>query len=403
VFESLLSLRSIAASFRWSRYAGAVVSVLLFSYTGVTTAALTWLRCMPVGDRNVLFAQPIVDCDSDEYKAYRVLAISVLCGFSVGFPLVALMQIRLSRAHQQAPSATTAAAVAERSVNASLNSPLELQLESSHYCSSGGSGAGEANLRKDASHGGHASSTHATNAVAAEEPFPVHDGKKPAAFVSAGSGRALSSGYPDPLFRNSSSSSSSSSYIQLAHGDDEDDDASFSSSSHFYAPRSQRPLSAPAGTIVHARPAPSLLSECVDPLLSLFRASSWYWQPQILLRRGLFVLVSVLLAQQVNLRIMLLQLLCVAGVLLQMWLHPFVAAAANHVALWSEVLLLLVSVLLGGWIDSQQTALPPGLQIATCLLVVPTACALLLAVIAVKYKAFKDNAAKQQATRGDGT
>jgi hypothetical protein len=349
---------------------------------------------MPVGDRNVLFAQPIVDCDSDEYKAYRILAISVLCGFSIGFPLVALLQIRLSRAHQQVPSAATTAAVADRIVNASLNSPLELQLGLSH-CSGGASGAGEANLRKDASHGGHTSSTHATSAVAAEEPFPERDGKKPAAFVSAGSGRALNSGYADPLVRNSSSSS----YMQLAHGDDDDDDAS---SSYFYAPRSHHPLSAPAGTMVPARPVHSLLSECVDPLLSQFRASSWYWQPQILLRRGLFVLVSVLLAQQVNLRIMLLQFLCITGVLLQMWLHPFVAAAANHVALWSEVLLLLVSVLLGGWIDSQQTALPTGLQIATCLLVGPTACALLIAVIAVKYKAFRANAAKQQATRGDG-
>jgi hypothetical protein len=75
-------------SFRSSVYIGGTFATLLFCYTSVSSAALSWLLCVSVSDgRSVLFRYPSIDCDSEAYRSRFVLAIVVLVAFTAGFPI----------------------------------------------------------------------------------------------------------------------------------------------------------------------------------------------------------------------------------------------------------------------------------------------------------------------------
>ena len=63
-------LSSLVSEFSWRRYVAACMSVLLFSYTQVTVACVSYLYCVEVGAQRVLFTAPTVDCDSREYRRH---------------------------------------------------------------------------------------------------------------------------------------------------------------------------------------------------------------------------------------------------------------------------------------------------------------------------------------------
>jgi len=88
-------LRSSALGFVGSfipdLYISASLSLLLFSYTQVAAACLSYLACVDVGDVSVVFSQPSMRCASDEYQRTLVLVIFALAVYVAGFPLAVLL------------------------------------------------------------------------------------------------------------------------------------------------------------------------------------------------------------------------------------------------------------------------------------------------------------------------
>lgn len=327
---STLSLRAIGHSFRWSRYAGGSISVLLFSYTQVTATAFSWLRCEQIGNQSVLFVQPAVDCQSEHYKGYRGLAIAVLAAFGVGFPLLALILIRIYRARSEKTTPVAAAPSSVLLSERSLTSLLLLDV----------SDVGSPMLRP--------------KSVGQFGPADVSaDLDAPVALANSASSVAVQP--------------PTAPILSLDH-------LSFDSA-----------IFVPAA----ASSSPSMLSECVDPLLFVFTSGGWFWHPLLLLRRAAFVLVSVLLAQWPDLRLMLLQLLCILSILLQLQVRPFASGTVNRMAFFTDVLLLLISVLLGGWTDATATSMPVGVQVALCIIIAPVSITLLLAVMVLKWRTWR--------------
>ena len=77
--------------------------LLLFSYTQVTVACLSYLVCVDVGGVSVVFTQPSMRCASGEYKRYLGLVVFALIMYVVGFPVAVLTFLwrrSLSRASQ---------------------------------------------------------------------------------------------------------------------------------------------------------------------------------------------------------------------------------------------------------------------------------------------------------------
>lgn len=80
-------LARLMRNFSVDKYVAGLTSILLFSYTQVTTASLQYLYCVDVGPSRVLFAAPTVDCRSSDYRAYLVPVIMALILFVAGFPM----------------------------------------------------------------------------------------------------------------------------------------------------------------------------------------------------------------------------------------------------------------------------------------------------------------------------
>jgi hypothetical protein len=91
------SVFNLVRSFSFDRYVGGLASVLLFSYTGVCVAALTYLRCVDAAGGRVVFSAPTIDCNSAAYKQYLVPVVLALIVLVVGFPLGALLLLARQR------------------------------------------------------------------------------------------------------------------------------------------------------------------------------------------------------------------------------------------------------------------------------------------------------------------
>lgn len=88
-----LASQSRALAQQWSAcftlpyYANAVIAVLQFSYTGVSSAAVKFLWCVDVGEERVVFAQPGMRCDSAEYRRVLPLVVVAIVAFVAAFPI----------------------------------------------------------------------------------------------------------------------------------------------------------------------------------------------------------------------------------------------------------------------------------------------------------------------------
>ena len=81
----------LTSSFQLDRYVGTVCAIALFSYTSVATATIESLDCRQVApsvDR--VFSWPTVDCDSEEYRAFRPAVTLVLVIYVCGLPCALL-------------------------------------------------------------------------------------------------------------------------------------------------------------------------------------------------------------------------------------------------------------------------------------------------------------------------
>jgi hypothetical protein len=87
-------------------YVRALLSILVFSYTSVSNATLSFLNCVQVADSHVVFDSPAIDCDSERYKRWLGAVYFLLAFPVIGFPLAITVSLwhanrrrRLGEAH----------------------------------------------------------------------------------------------------------------------------------------------------------------------------------------------------------------------------------------------------------------------------------------------------------------
>lgn len=112
------------------------------------------------------------------------------------------------------------------------------------------------------------------------------------------------------------------------------------------------------------------------PLYVMYSHRAWYWQSLVLLRRAVFVLVSVVLLQSPAHRYLAFTLLNFVSLLLHQFVHPFADARTNHLETGAYALLVIVSAILTGY----QAPYPVSVQVALVVLVVPPALLLVLLI-----------------------
>jgi hypothetical protein len=78
---------SVLSAFSPDLYISATLTLLLFSYTQVTEACLSYVACVDVGGVSVVFTQPSMRCASTEYRRYLILVICAMITYVAGFPL----------------------------------------------------------------------------------------------------------------------------------------------------------------------------------------------------------------------------------------------------------------------------------------------------------------------------
>ena len=72
-------------------YISATLSLLLFTYTQVAIASVSYLNCVEVAGQRVVFSQPAMQCGSAEYQRTLVLVILALIVYIAGFPVGVLV------------------------------------------------------------------------------------------------------------------------------------------------------------------------------------------------------------------------------------------------------------------------------------------------------------------------
>src|SRR4051812_18472691 len=77
----------VTRGFGLDLYLGSFLSALLFCYTGVASACLSYMSCVTVGTERIVFQFPNLHCDSSEYRQGLGLAVTVLIVYIIGFPL----------------------------------------------------------------------------------------------------------------------------------------------------------------------------------------------------------------------------------------------------------------------------------------------------------------------------
>ena len=87
-------------------YISATLSLLLFTYTQVAVACVSYLRCVDVGGESVVFSQPAMRCGSEEYARTKVLVVIALSVYVSGLPVcIAAFLWRRSASVREAHSA----------------------------------------------------------------------------------------------------------------------------------------------------------------------------------------------------------------------------------------------------------------------------------------------------------
>ena len=82
-----ISMLAFISQFSIDIYISASFSLLLFAYTQVAVACVSYLRCVKVGEESVVFSQPSMRCESQEYWGTFVLVIFALVLYIGGLPV----------------------------------------------------------------------------------------------------------------------------------------------------------------------------------------------------------------------------------------------------------------------------------------------------------------------------
>ena len=129
-----------------------------------------------------------------------------------------------------------------------------------------------------------------------------------------------------------------------------------------------------------------------SPLFAMFHPRAWFWQPLLLVRRSLFVLASVLLAQQPLVRFMAFTFLNFGSLLLHQMVRPFDTDQLNRVESISYVLLVCISVLLTGY----QPPYSMAVQGVLLLLVLPPVVGMGAFVLRQQWRDFRTQTQRRQ-------
>jgi len=80
-----------ARPFPFDRYIACLISILLFCYTSTALTCLHYLDCVSVADASVVYAEPSIDCLSDEYAAVYPLVLAALIVYVAAFPIIIMI------------------------------------------------------------------------------------------------------------------------------------------------------------------------------------------------------------------------------------------------------------------------------------------------------------------------
>ena len=97
-FSSLL--RTLSRTLTVHRYLSASVAILCYCYTQVLYACISFLQCATVGSASLLFSAPTIDCESDQYRNYRKVAIAIIVVYGAGLPISIAAMITAARKRQ---------------------------------------------------------------------------------------------------------------------------------------------------------------------------------------------------------------------------------------------------------------------------------------------------------------
>jgi len=129
----------------------------------------------------------------------------------------------------------------------------------------------------------------------------------------------------------------------------------------------------------------------------MYSPSAWFWQVFVLVRRTVFVAVSVTLVRSTGDRNLAFSLSHLASLLVQLQFRPFQASFFNHAEAAFHVLLIVLSMTL----SAKLPPLASGTEIFIFLLVVPPLGLYLLAAIASQYFGARADRAKVLAAKID--
>jgi hypothetical protein len=118
-----------------------------------------------------------------------------------------------------------------------------------------------------------------------------------------------------------------------------------------------------------------------SPLFSMYSADAWFWQVFVLVRRTVFVAVSVTLVRSGGDRNFAFSLAHLGSLLLQLHFRPFQSNFFNGAEFASHILLIVLSMTL----NAKLPPLDRGTEIFLFLLVVPPLAVYAVAAVASRY------------------
>ena len=130
-------------------------------------------------------------------------------------------------------------------------------------------------------------------------------------------------------------------------------------------------------------------------LFQAFSSHAWYYQVVVLIRRAVFVIVSVVLTESSDSRAFSFVLLNIASMILHLYVKPFVDESVNQSETISILMLLIISALINAY--SPPYTIPT--QVVLFLLIVPTIGFLLIQIIRQKA-AIIHNRIKRSMSKG---
>jgi hypothetical protein len=118
-----------------------------------------------------------------------------------------------------------------------------------------------------------------------------------------------------------------------------------------------------------------------SPLFSMYAPDAWFWQVFVLVRRTVFVAVSVTLVQSEAQKNLAFSLAHLGSLLLQMQFRPFQSSFYNGAEFAFHILLIILSMTLSVYLSPRSD----GPQLVLFLLVVPPLCVYVLAAVTRRY------------------